>query len=128
MTPALRLLDYVDQMADALVQACTYVDGMDKAAFLADRRTQQAVVLNLMILGEAASRLLADHPDFVAQHPAVPWRNIKGMRNRIAHGYFELSVDLVWETVRSALPDLVRQMPAIRASAVLIQSPPGTAA
>jgi uncharacterized protein with HEPN domain len=86
VTPAVRLADYVDHITDSAAQACAYVTGMDKAAFLADRRTQQAVILNLMILGEAAARLLAEHPDFVAQHPQVPWRNIKGMRNRIAHG------------------------------------------
>lgn len=46
-------------------------------------------------------------PAFVAQHPEVPWRNIRGMRNRVAHGYFELNLDLVWDTVQTALPELL---------------------
>ncbi|MCY7315484.1 MAG: DUF86 domain-containing protein [Rubrivivax sp.] len=86
------------------------------------------MIFNLMILIEAASRLFAQHPGFVAQHPLVPRRNIKGMRNRIAHGYVELNLHLVWETVRSALPELVQQMPAIRASAAAFEPPPVAAA
>ena len=47
----------------------------------------------------------------------VPWRSMKGMRNRIAHGYFEINLDTVWETVQSALPSLIEQLPAVRARA-----------
>lgn len=121
MTSVPRLGDYLDHIADATTQARSYVESMDKAAFLADRRTQQAVILNLMILGEAATRVLAEYPEFAAQHPEVPWRSIKGMRNRIAHGYFELDLEVVWYTVNSALLELSTELPVIRAS--LLSSP-----
>ena len=74
-----RLVDYLDDMVDAARQACAYVDGLDKTGFIADRRTQQAVILNLVILGEAATRVLARHADFVVLHPQVPWHNMRGM-------------------------------------------------
>ena len=112
-----RLPDYIDHMADAARQACTYVEGLAKADFLQDRRTQQAVILNLIILGEAATKLLALHEPFLAQHPDVPWRSMKGMRNRIAHGYFDINLDVVWDTVQTALPRLLAQLPAVRAAA-----------
>lgn len=115
-----RLVDYLDDMVDAARQACAYVDGLSKAGFLADRRTQQAVILNLMILGEAATKLLDQYPDFLAQYEQVPWQRMKGMRNRVAHGYFDIDVDVVWDTVQISLPALLAQLPAIRDVAALM--------
>lgn len=115
-----RLVDYLDDMVDAARQACAYVDGLSKAGFLVDRRTQQAVILNLMILGEAATKLLDQYPDFLAQYAQVPWQQMKGMRNRVAHGYFDIDVDVVWDTVQISLPALLAQLPAIRDVAALM--------
>ncbi len=47
----------------------------------------------------------------------VPWRNMKGMRNRIAHGYFDINLDVVWETAQTALPQLLGRLPTIRSEA-----------
>ena len=110
-----RLVDYLDHIAQAAQQACGYIEGMDKQAFLADRRTQQAVILNLIVIGEAATRLLQGHDAFVDRHPQIPWRSMKGMRNRIAHGYFDINLDVVWETVQTALPELLARLPFARA-------------
>jgi uncharacterized protein with HEPN domain len=90
---------------------------MDKQAFLADRRTQQAVILNLIVVGEAATRLLHDHPMFLERHSRIPWRSMKGMRNRIAHRYFDIGLDVVWETVLTALPELPGQFASVLADA-----------
>jgi len=113
---AARLPDYLDHMLEAARLACSYVKGLSKADFLDDKRTQQAVILNLILIGEEATRILKDHENFANQHPSVPWRSMKGMRNRIAHGYFEINLDVVWETVQSALPELIKQLPTVRAS------------
>jgi uncharacterized protein with HEPN domain len=88
--------------------------GWDKSDFLADKRTQQAVILNIVVIGEAATKLSNDHPEFVQGHPEVPWKNMKGMRNRIAHGYFDINLDIVWDTVQTALPPLIERLTAIR--------------
>lgn len=112
-----RLPDYLDHMLEAARQACGYVEGMDKDGFLTDKRTQQAVVLNIVIIGEAATKLLKDYPDFLDQHPDIPWRNMKGMRNRVAHGYVDINLDVVWETVQTALPQLLERLPSIREDA-----------
>lgn len=118
-----RLVDYLDDMVEATRQACAYADGLSKAEFVADRRTQQAVILNLMILGEAATRLLTQHSEFLARHPQVPWQNMRGMRNRLAHGYFDIDVDVVWDTVQTSLPALLVQLPLIREAATSGDSP-----
>ncbi len=109
--------DYLDHMLEAAQQACAYVEGLDKAAFLDDKRTQQAVILNLVILGEAVTKLINQYESFVDRYPDVPWRNMKGMRNRLAHGYFDINLDVVWGTVQTALPPLLAQLPTIRDAA-----------
>lgn len=109
-----RVADYLDHMLEASLQACAYVEGLSKEDFLNDKRTQQAVILNLILIGEEATKLLKDDEAFAGQHPQVPWRSMKGMRNRIAHGYFEINLETVWDTVQIALPQLSAQLPAIR--------------
>ena len=110
-----RLSDYIGHMRQAAVDACCFVEGMSKGAFLADKRTQQAVIMSLVIIGEAATRTMDRHAAFVREHPEVPWRSMRGMRNRIAHGYFDTNLDLVWDTVQTALPTLVEQLDGLPA-------------
>ncbi len=90
---------------------------MAKTDFLEDKRTQRAVIMSLIIIGEAATKVMDSDPGFAQTHSAVPWRSMRGMRNRIAHGYFDINLDVVWETVQTALPDLLRQLPAVRREA-----------
>jgi uncharacterized protein with HEPN domain len=108
-----RLPDYLAHIHQAATDACAYVEGMVKEDFLADKRTQQAVIMNLIIIGEAATKLLQDHDNITEQYPTIPWRNMKGMRNRIAHGYFEINLEVVWETTQTALPKLLKDLPAV---------------
>jgi uncharacterized protein with HEPN domain len=110
-----RLPDYLDHMLRASRDASTFVEGMIKSDFLADRRTQQAVILNLVIIGEAATKIMDQYPEFAERHAGIPWRNIRGMRNRIAHGYFDINLDIVWETVRTALPELIKVLQLLSA-------------
>lgn len=57
------------------------------------------------------------YPQFAQAHPEVPWRSMRGMRNRIAHGYFDINLEVVWETVQSALPKLLEQLPEVHRDA-----------
>jgi uncharacterized protein with HEPN domain len=79
-------------------------------AFLDDRKTQQAVIYNIMIIGEAATQLINEYPDFVAIHPDIPWREMRGIRNRMAHGYYELDLTIIWDTVTTYLDRLIQQI------------------
>jgi uncharacterized protein with HEPN domain len=111
----LRVDDYLTHMLDAIRLVRSYTDGLSKAGFIEDKRTQQAVILNLIILGEAASRRSANHAEFVAAYADIPWNQMRGMRNRMAHGYFDINLDIVWETVRKSLPKLEDQLVVLRA-------------
>lgn len=112
-----RLTDYLDHIQQAATDACGFVEGLAKEDFLEDKRTQQAVVMSLIIIGEAVTKVLNGYTEFAQTHAQVPWRNMRGMRNRIAHGYFEINLDVVWETVQTALPELLRQLPSVRQDA-----------
>ena len=109
-----RLPDYLDHMEQAAADACGFVDGLGKADFLVDKRTQQAVIMSLIIIGEAATKVMDGYAEFIQAHPEVPWRSMRGMRNRIAHGYFDINLDVVWETVHAALPELLKQLSSVR--------------
>jgi uncharacterized protein with HEPN domain len=109
-----RLSDYLDHIQQAATDACSFAEGLSKDAFLADKRTQQAIVMSLIIIGEAATQVMDRHPAFTQAHAQVPWRSMRGMRNRIAHGYFAINLDVVWDTVQMALPELLKQLPAVR--------------
>ena len=109
-----RLAELLGQMAQSGKLAISYVEGMSKEDFLADTRTQQAVIMNLVIIGETATKILQDHTAFTEAQAAIPWRSMKGMRNRIAHGYFDTDLNVVWETVQTSVPDLVQQLAGIK--------------
>jgi uncharacterized protein with HEPN domain len=111
------LADYIDHMRHAAEDACSFVTGISKDEFLNDRRTQNAVVMSLIVLGEASTKVMDLYPEFAARHALVPWRKMRGMRNRITHGYFETNFELVWDTVTTALPELMKQLPAVRQAA-----------
>jgi len=106
----LRHADYVEHILDAARHARSYVEGMSKELFMQDRKTQDAVILKLLVIGEAAAQILKEHASFAQQTADIPWNQMKGMRNRMAHGYFETNLDLVWETVQVFLPELERKL------------------
>ena len=78
--------------------------------FLEDEKTQDAVVRNFEILGEAAHNVELHLAAFAAAHPGVPWALMYTMRNRVAHGYFKVDYELVWKTIHADLPDLRAQV------------------
>ena len=80
-----------------------YTDGMSFEEFVADARTRDAVVRNLMTMGESVRWI----PDVIlAAHPQVPWRTMRGVRNVVVHEYFGVDDAILWQTVRGDLPSL----------------------
>ena len=67
-----------------------------------------------IIIGEAATKVMDGYPEFTQAHPEVPWRSMRNMRNRMAHGYFEIDLNVVWDTVQEWLPELLKQLPVAR--------------
>jgi len=107
---SLRCADYLGHIVEAIDRIHRYVGGMDEATFLADEKTQDAVVRNFEIMGEAAHNVERFHAAFAAAHRDVPWALMYTMRNRVAHGYFKVDFELVWKTIHGDLPALRAQV------------------
>lgn len=113
MSDNARLTVLIAQMRESVELALSYVEGLSATDFLADRKTQQATILNLIVIGETASKIERDFPEFAATNSHIPWKSMRGMRNRIAHGYFEIDLSTVWDTLKTALPELRVQLQLI---------------
>jgi len=108
--PTLRLRDYLEHILAATTRIRQFTDAMPEATFLNDPKTQDAVIRNLEIIGEAARNVMRRHPDFARAYPSVPWRRAYEMRNAVSHGYFAVDLDTVWRTVRDDLPSVEAQI------------------
>ena len=112
----LRFRDWRFRVRDILAAMraiARYTDGMTLDEFVSDACTMDAVVRNLMTMGESIRWI----PEPILDaHPAVPWRTLRGMRNVVVHEYFGVDPTILWETVRGDLPPLEADLEAVLAS------------
>ncbi len=102
-----RVGDYLEQIVEAISRAESYLsDSRDFAAFQSDKRSQDAIIRNIEIIGEAAAKILKTAPAYAAAHPDIPWAQMRAIRNVVIHEYFSVDLATVWDTVRNDLPAL----------------------
>lgn len=92
---------YLEDIRDACRKVRDYPGGMSREAFLADTLTYDAVVRNLEIVGEAVRHIPAEVLD---QMPGIEWRRVSDMRNILAHAYFGIDDDILWDVIRNHAP------------------------
>ena len=92
---------------DAAREAVGFVQGRCRTDLDADRMLNLALVRLLEIIGEAARGISRE---FCQAHPNVAWKKMTGMRDRLVHGYFDVNLDVVWETATVDLPPLIVQL------------------
>lgn len=101
---------FVQDITEYIERVEGYVEGYDYKLFLEDRKTCDSVLRCLEVIGEAAKRI----PDEVRlKYPAVPWREMAGMRDKVIHGYFVVDFEMVWLVVKEDLPQIkpiIKQM------------------
>lgn len=98
-------------MLSAANAALEYAASLASIAELqADRRTRDAILHNLFVLGEAAK---AVPPEVRERHPEVEWRGMTGLRDIVGHEYFGLDDDIVWDIVKTELPKVIEQLQAV---------------
>jgi uncharacterized protein with HEPN domain len=98
--------DYVRlrHMLDAARESCAFAHDRARADLDGDRMLVLSLVKDIEIVGEAASQVsLATRDEF----PHIPWADIVGMRNRLVHAYFDINLDILWQTVQQDLPPLI---------------------
>lgn len=79
-----------------------YVNNMDVITFKADNKTIDAVVRNFEVIGEALKKL----PNFIkSKYPAIPWKEMYYLRNKISHEYFGIDYDIIWDLATNYIPD-----------------------
>lgn len=100
----------IQDIREATIRIRRYVRRMSYKRFLADTKTQDAVVRNLEIIGEAVKGISSD---FRRRHKDVDWKGMAGMRDRLIHHYFGVNLDVVWSVVQEKLPGLQGQIEAI---------------
>lgn len=98
---------YLEDMAVACEKILRYTEGMSFSDFVEDERTFDAVIRNLEIVGEAARHIPAEVRQ---QYPEVGWSGIVALRNIIAHEYFGVDEEIVWDIVRTKVPALLEQV------------------
>lgn len=107
-----EFLDYVEDIVDAMDKAEILVEEVTFEEFEADFRINFAVVRALEIVGEATKRLPMELRD---EYPAIPWKDMAGMRDRIIHGYDNVHLQTVWDTVKNRIPIVKPQIQQILA-------------
>lgn len=111
------------EMLDSIARIQRYIQGTTEAQFRQNLEKQDAVIRRLEVLGEAAAQLPAD---WRTQHPAIPWRIIADTRNRLIHGYFNVDVSIVWQTISHDIGPLEIELQNILASEFPPSSAPPT--
>ena len=97
-------------MFDATNEALSFAKGKNRSDLNDDRKLTLALVKCIEIIGEAATKVT---PETRGKFPEIPWGEIITMRHRLIHGYFDIDLDRVWDTMTDDLPPLVKQLSLI---------------
>lgn len=100
---------YLRHILEAIEAIKMFTEG-GKRVFLKDRKTRDAVIRNLEVIGEAVKQLPVD---FKKKHQGVEWKKIAGMRDKMIHEYFGVDIEIVWNVVDRELPVLHKKIESL---------------
>ena len=97
----------IKHMLIAAEEALTFVEKVNYEEFSKNRMLILSVIKDIEIIGEAASKI---SKETMMLYSVIPWQDIIGMRNRLIHGYFDVDIKLVWNTLSYNLPEIIQQL------------------
>ncbi len=97
----------LQHMLAAAQETLTFIEGKTRESLNTDRGLVLILIQEITIIGEAASKVSAECR---ASTPQIPWVLITGMRNRLIHAYFDVNLDIIWNTAVKRLPELITQL------------------
>lgn len=100
----------LQDMLSAARKVIVYAEGTTRETLPAVPMRLDAVLYEIVVMGEAARRLSQEIRDI---HPQVPWRDIIGMRSVVAHGYDQIDDDELWQVIERSLPELIQKIEPI---------------
>ena len=104
MSKGREVVDYLDDIRNAIAEVKEFTSGMNYEDFAADKKTVNAVIRSLEVLGEATKHIPAS---FRKKHPDIPWTKMAGMRDVLIHDYMGVDLRTVWNVISVRLPELV---------------------
>lgn len=102
----------LEDILECIEEIERFTAGLSFDEFAKDRKTLKAVDYDFVVIGEAANHV---PPEIAARYPDVPWANVRGMRNVMAHEYFGIDLLVLWETIQHQLPPLAKRLREILA-------------
>ena len=100
----------IKHMIEATKECLTFVEEVKQEDFYLNRQMILAVIKEIEIIGEAASRI---SDETKSKYSLIPWKDIIDTRHRLVHGYFDINLDIVWRTLREDLPQLLLELEKI---------------
>jgi uncharacterized protein with HEPN domain len=97
---------FITQILDSIRKIESYTSGFNKESFLDDEKTQSAVVMQLTLIGEISKKI----SDNTKNNVNLPWKDIAGFRDRAIHNYFDIDINIVWNTVKDDVPTLKKEL------------------
>lgn len=106
-----KTVQTLKKIIDHITHTLEYCEGLDFDIFMNNRMLQEACVFNILQIGELAKNGLDE--SLIAEHSEIPWRQMYGLRNRIAHDYEGLRMKIIWETITGDFEPLRNGLQAI---------------
>jgi len=98
------LRDYINDLIEASEDILSFTKGLSYTDFAGDRKTLNAVIRSLEVIGEATKNLPASFRD---NYPDIPWKQMAGMRDKLIHEYFGVDIQMVWQAIECHIPNIL---------------------
>jgi len=95
--------DYIQDILDSINDIENFIEGMSFEEFMRDKKTINAVVRSVEVIGEAVKKIPKTLRD---KYPDIPWKKMAGMRDKLVHEYFGIDIEIMWKVAKDEIPSL----------------------